>query len=65
MTDGSPIYESDDVVAQYLLLHYGSADAVLAYGIGPVDALDYPRRCVTELLRTPRLNPSSRALDVG
>ena len=65
MTEGSPIYESDDVVAQYLLLHYGEADAVLAHGIGPVDALDYPRRCVTGLLRTSRVGPASRALDVG
>lgn len=65
MDEGSPIYESDDIVAQYLLLHYGSAESVLSHGVGPADALDYPRRCVSELLRTAGLGPSSRALDVG
>ena len=58
-------YESDELLGQYLQLHYGEPDDVLPYPGGPRDALDYPVRCVAALLRPDRLPASPRALDAG
>ena len=54
------IYESDKLLAEYLLFHYGSADEILPYEFGPRGALEYPARCVTECVTV-----SGRALDLG
>ncbi len=59
------VYEQDDLLAQYLLLHYGPPEDILPYDFGPRDALDYPVRCVTELLDEERIPPDARALDLG
>ena len=57
------IYETDLLLNQYLLFHYGTADDQFPYGFGPGDALFYPSRCVTEFL--PAIGQISRALDLG
>jgi putative 4-mercaptohistidine N1-methyltranferase len=57
------IYETDLLLNQYLLFHYGTAEDQLPYSFGPEDALFYPSRCVTEFL--PRIGHISRALDLG
>ena len=54
------IYESDKLLAEYLLFHYGSAEEILPYEFGPRDALEYPARCVSECVTA-----SGRALDLG
>lgn len=54
------IYESDKLLAEYLLFHYASADEILPYAFGPKDALEYPARCVSECVTA-----SGRALDLG
>ena len=54
------IYESDKLLAEYLLFHYGSADEVLPYDFGPREALEYPARCVSECVTV-----RGRALDLG
>ena len=54
------IYESDKLLAEYLLFHYGSAEEILPYEFGPRKALEYPARCVSE-----NLTASGRALDLG
>lgn len=59
------VYESDEILQQYLLFHYGKADEQLPWESGPVGALDFPRRCVTEGLVPDRLPDRTRALDVG
>jgi putative 4-mercaptohistidine N1-methyltranferase len=59
------IYETDQLLAQYLLFHYGAPEEVLAYPFGPREALDYPVRCVTECLDPARLPAQPRALDLG
>ena len=59
------IYESDRLVREYLLFHYGGAEETLPYAFGPHDALDFARRCVTELLDVRALPASARALDIG
>ena len=54
------IYESDKLLAEYLLFHYASAEEILPYEFGPRSALDFPARCVSECVTT-----SGRALDLG
>jgi putative 4-mercaptohistidine N1-methyltranferase len=57
------IYESDLLVDQYLLFHYGTEEDQLPYQAGPRDALFYPVRCVSEFL--PAIGVIGRALDLG
>ena len=54
------IYESDKLLGEYLLFHYGSA-AEIAPPRGAEHALDYAVRCVTECVTA----PGARALDLG
>jgi SAM-dependent methyltransferase len=55
------IYESDKLLGEYLLFHYGSA-AEIAPPRGAEHALDYAVRCVTECVQECE---AGRALDVG
>ena len=57
------VYESDLLLDQYLLFHYGTADDQLPYAEGPREALFYPVRCVSEF--APAIGPVERALDLG
>ena len=57
------MYESDLLVDQYLLFHYGTAEDQLPYPFGPKEALFYPIRCVSEFL--PSLGVIGRALEAG
>src|SRR6202035_2919296 len=57
------VYESDLLVDQYLLFHYGTADDQLPYSFGPTEALFYPVRCVSDFL--PVVGVVQRALDLG
>ena len=54
------IYETDKLLAEYLLFHYGAAEEILPYSFGPREALEYPARCVSECVTR-----SGRALDLG
>ena len=56
-------YEAPKLVAEYLLLHYGSAADVLGGMPGPAEAAGFPVRLVRELLAP--CPPESRALDLG
>lgn len=58
-------YESEVVLAEYLLFHYGDESAILPYAFGPKEALHFPTRCVSECLDPTILDPRSRALDLG
>ena len=57
------IYETDPLLNQYLLFHYGTAEDQLPYSFGPREALFYPTRCIAEFL--PEIGRISRALDLG
>lgn len=64
----SNFYETDRAVSEYLLFHYGAAEEILDHGVGPFDALDYPKRCVTELAPVSELQSAGRplrGLDLG
>lgn len=56
-------YETRKLVEEYLLFHYGRADEVLPYPDGPVGALGFAVRSVTEMLEVG--NGRERALDLG
>lgn len=58
-------YESDRAVAEYLLFHYGTPAQILPWAFGPVGALEYPARCVSECIDSTRLEERARALDLG
>jgi len=59
------IYETDKLLAEYLLFHYGSAGEILPYEFGPQTALDFPARCVTECIDQSRVRQDASALDLG
>lgn len=58
-------YETDKLVGEYLLFHYGTPGEVLPWESGPSSALDYPVRCVSECVDVAALPQQARALDVG
>ncbi|XP_033733855.1 uncharacterized protein LOC117322994 [Pecten maximus] len=62
------VYESEKLLSEYLVFHFGSQKDVLRYDFGPVDALDFPKRCADVCLKhTDGLESRipSRALDIG
>jgi len=59
------IYETDNLLAEYLLFHYGEDHEILPWSFGPAAALHYPVRCITECFDLKRLLPTGRGLDLG
>jgi putative 4-mercaptohistidine N1-methyltranferase len=59
------IYETDRLLSEYLLFHYGEDSEVLPWSDGPAAALGYPVRCVTECFDWSRLSDDACALDLG
>ena len=39
------VYESQKLLNEYLVFHYGSPREVLRYDFGPTDSVDFPKRC--------------------
>ena len=58
----STLYETPRLLDEYLLFHYGSADEILPWSFGPVEALHFPVRTVSTVLHD---TPRDRALDLG
>lgn len=65
MTTESNPYESDELLQQYLVFHYATAEAQFPYPFGGADALHFPKRCVSEGVDLSRLPEGARALDLG
>ena len=61
----TPFYETDRAVSEYLLFHYGEPREILPYASGPVDALNYPVRCVNHFSSEINFTDGMRALDLG
>ena len=61
----SATYETDELLQQYLLFHYGTPDDQLPWEFGPREALDFPVRCVTRGVASEKLPGHARALDIG
>ena len=55
------IYETQRLVDEYLLFHYGSADDVLGWSGGPTEALGFPERVAKHTGQ----EKVDRALDIG
>ena len=55
------VYEDQEILAQYLLFHYGSDAELMPYSFGPKEALNFPKRCVSELVDF----KGAKALDLG
>jgi len=62
---GRAYYESDQILSEYLLFHYGRDSEVLPHESGPKAALNYPIRCITECLDVAGVPAGARALDLG
>ncbi len=58
------IYESDRMLHDYLLFHYGTVEDLIPWRDGPRDAYGFPERCV-DCLDLESLSSDSRALDLG
>jgi putative 4-mercaptohistidine N1-methyltranferase len=58
-------YETEKLLAEYLLFHYGTEEEVLPERYGGAEALFYPVRCVTECVNAAALPLGARALDLG
>lgn len=39
-------YESDELLSEYLLMHYGTDEQLMPWGFGPKDAVGFPVRTV-------------------
>lgn len=61
----TPYYESDEAIAQYLLLHYGAPAEVMPFPGAAVEAAGFPERCVTATIDAARVPSGARALDLG
>jgi len=57
------IYETQKLIDEYLLFHYGSSEEVMPWSFGPREALHFPVRTVSELIDNGEGH--SRALDLG
>src|SRR5690606_30824581 len=57
-------YESPQMLAEYLLFHYGDDADVMPWEFGPKNALQYPARCA-EICRQAANGHASRVLDLG
>lgn len=55
-------YETQRLVDEYLLFHYGTPEELLPYDFGPISALEFAARTVSENLPSDSV---ARALDVG
>lgn len=58
-------YETDKLLHEYLLFHYGTGEDVLGDRPGPREALHFAERCVTELLDLSLVPENATALDIG
>lgn len=55
------IYETEKLLAEYLLFHYATPEEILPWDFGPREALDYPVRVVEHFSG----GQAGRGLDVG
>ncbi len=58
-------YESNQVLQEYLLFHYGKPEELMPWSFGPKSGLDFPRRCLEEGLLADQLPKPARGLDLG
>uniref|UniRef100_A0A2C9K1Q9 Methyltransferase type 11 domain-containing protein n=1 Tax=Biomphalaria glabrata TaxID=6526 RepID=A0A2C9K1Q9_BIOGL len=64
---GSDVYETDKLISEYLVFHYGKPEQLIPYPFGPKEDLDFPKRCAELCLKhyQPQETIPNRALDIG
>lgn len=45
------VYESEKLLNEYLVFHYGSEDEILRFSFGPKGSLNFPKRCADLCLK--------------
>ena len=45
------VYETEKLISEYLIFHFGKPDELLPYGFGPTESLDFPKRCALECIK--------------
>jgi putative 4-mercaptohistidine N1-methyltranferase len=58
-------YETQKLVDEYLLFHYGADEEILPWKFGPREALGFPVRTVSETFDWSSVPEHARALDIG
>ena len=51
LVPGSDVYESEKLLSEYLVFHFGTPEELIPYPFGPKDALDFPKRCAELCLK--------------
>jgi 5-histidylcysteine sulfoxide synthase/putative 4-mercaptohistidine N1-methyltranferase len=66
-TASGNVYETQQFVNEYMLLHYGTTEDAMPYPFGPRDAINFPTRCAKLLVESAnKLGiQTQRAIDVG
>jgi 5-histidylcysteine sulfoxide synthase/putative 4-mercaptohistidine N1-methyltranferase len=64
---GGSDYESSELLAQYLLLHFATPEEVFPFAKGPKEALSFPQRCAEIVIAAARERKikMERVLDIG
>jgi 5-histidylcysteine sulfoxide synthase/putative 4-mercaptohistidine N1-methyltranferase len=60
-------YESDQLLRDYLVLHFGTSKDQMPYDFGPVNATQFPQRCAQLVIDAARMQhvELKRILDIG
>ncbi len=58
-------YETPELLGEYMLFHYGSAEHLMPWENGPEEGVGFPVRTVTELIDPSTLGADTLGLDVG
>ena len=56
--DNDNVYETQKLLHEYLVFHYGSATDNLRFDFGPKDSVDFPKRCADLCLKHCKLDVS-------
>jgi putative 4-mercaptohistidine N1-methyltranferase len=59
------LYESDELLQQYLIFHYALPEQQFPYNFLASEAVNFPQRCAQEGVDRSRLPRDARALDLG
>jgi putative 4-mercaptohistidine N1-methyltranferase len=59
------LYESEELLQQYLIFHYALPEQQFPYKFLASEAVNFPQRCAVEGLLCDRLPADARALDLG
>ena len=56
------VYETEKLIGEYLIFHFGKPDELLPYGFGPSESLDFPKRCALECVKYTEVSTSVKLI---